>query len=342
MDQNITENGLVARLLRSILLAICLQLVTIQLYTQSIVENHLIHSVSLNEDRSISVSLPADYNRNNNKYPVLYLLDGEYIFNYARGTVDFLTNDFGYLPEMIVVSIPNTDRNRDLFVTLNPDHGYVNFVNFLQNEVFTFVSEAYRVNDFRILYGWSSGSGICSYLLTTEPNLVDAFILSGSGIGKRFEALMKEKITKDYFDHITYLYVNTEEGFRKPYLERFSMLMDSLHPNNLKYKFEVLEQSHVDVLQTGLDKGLKFIFNDFYIPEEKSKLGIDEVKTYYRELEDKYNFEFSIPMGAINEIAGILYYNEKKNDAFELLIYGHGLYPFSATLHGSIAELYKN
>jgi hypothetical protein len=82
---------------------------------------------------------------------VLYVLDGEYVFDYATGTVDFLTNDFGHLPDMIVIGIPNTNRNRDLFVTLNPMDGYSSFVNLLKNEIFPFISDKYRINEFNIL-----------------------------------------------------------------------------------------------------------------------------------------------------------------------------------------------
>jgi predicted alpha/beta superfamily hydrolase len=321
---------------------IYLQVFIIQIYGQSYTEEHVFYSSNLKEERTISVSLPIDYNENNKKYPVLYVLDGEYIFDYAKGTVNFLTNDFGYLPEMILVGIPNTDRDRDLFVSLNPEDGYLNFVNFLKNEVFSIISDKYRINEFNILFGWSSGSGICSYLLATEPDLIRAYILTGSGLGKRFESFMKEKITKSYFQDNVFLYVNTEAGPREPLLRKFESLIDSLMPNNMKYKFEIVDQSHVESMQVGLADGLKFILSDFIIPTEKSKKGFKEILDYYSELKTKYNFEFSIPAGAINESSGILYFNDKKDDAIELLKYGIDLYPNSTTLYGSLAEIYKS
>lgn len=320
----------------------CFQLIIIQLWAQSYVENHLLYSSYLQEDRTISVALPIDYVENNKKYPVLYVLDGEYIFDYAKSTVDFLTNEFGYLPEMIVVGIPNTDRNRDLFVTLNPEDTYTNFVNYLRNEVFSFISKNYRINEFKILYGWSSASGICSYFLSTEPDLIQGYILTGSGIGKRFESLMKDQITKDRIQNNTFLYVNTEQGPREPGLHRFRKLIDSIQPNNLIYRFKIVEQSHVGAMQTGLDAGLKFIFSDFYIPDEITKKGKDTVIKYYQDLTRIYNFDFTVPKGAINETAGILYYQDKKEDAIELLKYGIELYPQFTPFYGSLADIYKS
>ena len=189
--------------------------------------------------------------------------------------------------------------------------------------------------------GWSSGSGICSYLLTTEPDLIRSYILAGSGIGKSFETLIKEKITKSYFQNNIFLYVNTEEGPRESGLIRFNKTIESINPNRLIRKFEIVKKSHLGAMQIELVEGLKFIFSDFYIPTEEGSKGFEEVQNYYNEVKNKYNFEFDIPVVAINESSGILYYQNKKDDAIKLLNYGIELYPFSATLYGSLAEIYK-
>ena len=40
----------------------------------------VIHSDILNEDRTILIRLPKDYDNAKMKYPVLYILDGEFFF----------------------------------------------------------------------------------------------------------------------------------------------------------------------------------------------------------------------------------------------------------------------
>ena len=40
----------------------------------------VIHSDILNEDRTILIRLPKDYDNDKMKYPVLYILDGEFFF----------------------------------------------------------------------------------------------------------------------------------------------------------------------------------------------------------------------------------------------------------------------
>jgi len=64
------------------------------LHAQSYLEDHVFYSSSFSDERAITVALPNDYKQNIQTYPVLYVLDGEYIFNYAKGMVDFLTNKF--------------------------------------------------------------------------------------------------------------------------------------------------------------------------------------------------------------------------------------------------------
>lgn len=313
------------------------------LNAQSYTENHVLKSDNLSESRAISVSLPFEYNLSDKSYPVLYVLDGEYIFSYAKGVVDFLTNDFGYLPEMIVVSISNTNRNRDLYVTLEKDGPYINFLNFLEHELFIFINENYRVNNFRIMYGWSSGSGICNYLLTIRPQLIDGYILSGSGIGPKTEEFIKSNISTTFYPD-KFLYANAEDQEpRKSGLLRYQNLIDSLNPKGLATKFEILEQSgHVDVMAKGLDEGLRFIFSNFYIPDNLTLKGHKAIINYYNEISDLYGFNIEIPIGAINESVGILIQNKKNDDAIQLLNYGISIYPYSPTLYGVLGEIHQS
>lgn len=71
-----------------------------------------IHSNILNEDRDILIYLPDDYTHSQRKYPVIYILDGNYFFLPTAGMVEFLSK-INNAPKMIVAAIVNTDRFRD-------------------------------------------------------------------------------------------------------------------------------------------------------------------------------------------------------------------------------------
>ncbi len=310
---------------------------------QDLIKHHILKSEHLSESRTIFISLPPDYDSNNKTYPVLYVLDGEYIFDYIKGTVDFLTNDFNYLPEMIIVGIPNTNRDRDLYVSLKENGGYMLFIDFLEHELFKFVEKNYRVNHFRILYGWSSGSGICNYILTKRPQLIDGYILTGCGIGPNTEKFIKNNIPHA-FSKKKYLYVNAEgEEPRKSGLLRYKNLLSDIDPKGLNKKFEIIEGSnHVDVMAEGAYSGLKYIFSSFFVPHHIKIKGYQAVLEYYDKVKKDYGVDFTIPIGAINETAGFYAQQNKSDDALHLLNYGISKYPESTALYGSLGELHQS
>jgi len=70
----------------------------------------------LGEERTLLISTPANYARSSERYPVLYLTDGDPNLLHTRGTIDFLVRP-GQMPDVILVGIRNTDRTRDLTPT---------------------------------------------------------------------------------------------------------------------------------------------------------------------------------------------------------------------------------
>ena len=101
-----------------------------------------------------------------------------------------------------------------------------------------------------------------------------------------------------------------------------------------------MQESHVSVMKSGLNNGLNFIFSKYYLPDGISEKGVDAILDYYEINSEQFDIETSIPIGAVNEIAGQLYYQNNKEGAFELLNHGIEIHPHSAVLHASIAELY--
>src|ERR1041385_2348635 len=109
-------------------------------------ERFTIHSSVLNEDRAILVRMPAAAQGKKDRYPVLYLADGDGHINEVGSIIDFLV-DNGRCTPLIIVGIPNTDRTRDLTPTrgtlrnddgsiqeldrkstrLNSSHGYISY-----------------------------------------------------------------------------------------------------------------------------------------------------------------------------------------------------------------------
>ena len=115
-----------------------------------------IKSKVLNESRKIMVSLPADYDLSDKSYPVLYRLDGDLnFFTETRGTVNRLANMEEIIPDMIIVMIENTNRNRDMMPTntffFESDPGAENFKEFFEKELIPHVNRSFRTSGEKIL-----------------------------------------------------------------------------------------------------------------------------------------------------------------------------------------------
>src|SRR5262245_60341672 len=73
-----------------------------------------IASRTLGETRVIDVSLPASYRSDSTRrYPLLLVLDGEFEHQIAASTARFYA-ETGQVPDMIVVGVRNTNRQRDM------------------------------------------------------------------------------------------------------------------------------------------------------------------------------------------------------------------------------------
>jgi len=165
-----------------------------------------IKSNVLNEDRTIFVYLPDNYKENQKSFHVLYLLDAETNFKNTCGVVDILTSvenmaRSSFIPELIVIGIPNTDRMRDLTPThdrkFDIGGGGDNFLKFLGEELIPFVDKNYRTEPFRILEGHSIGGMFAMYTFISDTSLFDAYIVVSPSMYWD-EQIMLSKIT-DFF-----------------------------------------------------------------------------------------------------------------------------------------------
>jgi predicted alpha/beta superfamily hydrolase len=119
------------------------------------------------------VHRPANYDFSSARYPVLIVLDGDWNFQHASTTVDFLADD-NRIPAMLVVGIPNTDRSRDLF----PQNGAENFLKFITTELIPKLDQDFRTQPYRILVGHSNGGLFGLYSVIGAPGAFKGYILA--------------------------------------------------------------------------------------------------------------------------------------------------------------------
>ncbi|WP_052188285.1 alpha/beta hydrolase [Cellulophaga sp. Hel_I_12] len=149
-------------------------------YPESVVQT-TINSKILNEEREVIIHLPINYDKKK-KYPVMYVLDGSSQDKHLANKFDILSTA-GYVPETIVVGIPNTSgkgRQRDYtppYMKMDIDEkdsplgGGDQFLSFMEKELFPYVEQNYSVSKNRSLAGNSRGGLLVMYSLLYKPDL---------------------------------------------------------------------------------------------------------------------------------------------------------------------------
>ncbi|QSX36268.1 alpha/beta hydrolase [Shewanella sedimentimangrovi] len=249
-------------------------------------EIHTIDSKVLGRKYDLYIKLPNDYFDKANeskRYPVLYLNDGPYTFKVAAGVTHFTAMD-----KAIVVGISFADgddgqfsRVRDL--TPEKDKSWVKYetggapeyLKFIEQEVFTFVENKYRINvNKRILSGQSLGGSFGAWVLLTKPELFSDYILTSPSLWFKDDLIfaMEEKYFSQHKSIKAKVFIATgaleipEFGSRNDMVDghqRFLQRLRSRHYQGLQLIGEVIDGTdHYSTFPVGLAKGLRWIYQD--------------------------------------------------------------------------------
>jgi len=259
-----------------------------------------VYSAILKEQRKVWVYLPNMKTGSQNpgqRYPVVYLLDGDGHFESVAGMIQQLSQVNGntIVPEMIIVAIPNTDRTRDLTPThIESDMpmmdsgfskntgGGENFTAFLEKELMPHIDSVYPTQPFRVLIGHSFGGLIVMNTIANHTRLFNAYIAIDPSMWYDKEQFLKatqKKLAAQKYNS-TCLYIgiaNTmAEGMTLEKLKKdttsdtrhirsiFAMdkFIKSNPQNGLKYASKYyVDDDHGSVPLISEYDGLRFIFS---------------------------------------------------------------------------------
>ena len=145
-----------------------------------------IYSKLLNEERTINVWEPKDYNTSNLSYPVIYMADGgiKEDFPHIANTIAKLIAANKIKP-VLLVGIENTERRRDLTgpTIVKKDKeiapvvgGSANFRSFINNELFPEINKRYRTTAVKTLIGESVAGLFVMETFIKTPEMFDNYI----------------------------------------------------------------------------------------------------------------------------------------------------------------------
>lgn len=236
-----------------------------------------IHSTATGRDYDLYIRLPNDYEKNPKmKYPVLYLLDGQWDFKMVESIYGCLEYD-GYVPDMIIVGITysgekaNYDALRAMDYTPVQDSSIPGsgdapkFHSFFKDQLIPFVETNYRANTgLRYLMGSSFGGTFTLYALFTEPSLFVGYVAASpvTVYGSRFAFEQEEAYASSHKELPARLFlaVGEQESLKHP-VETFMDVLRKRNYENFKLATRVIEgEGHSSSKPESYTRGLRFLF----------------------------------------------------------------------------------
>jgi uncharacterized protein len=163
-----------------------------------------LHSVELNENRTLNIYLPEAYHKDSS-YPVIYLLDGsvDEDFIHVAGLVQFYNFPWvNVLPKSIVVGIANVDRRRDFTfpTTIEKDKrdfpttgGSEKFIQFIEKELQPYINQSFKTTGSNMIIGQSLGGLLATEVLMKKPELFSQYVIVSPSLWWDKESLLKIK-----------------------------------------------------------------------------------------------------------------------------------------------------
>jgi len=273
--------------------------------TYSPIARHSIESDLLQEMRQVLVRLPDDL-REDDTYPVLYLLDGLENMLLCSGVVQNLSRA-ERIPEMIVIGIENHHRLFDL-TTSDPEFdgpecgGATQFLRFLSEELIPWTARNFPASQHRILAGHSIGGVLQLEALIQETDLFDAHVVISpslwwdqGAIPARIDsalALWNEELARDV--PLLYLSLADEEIHEAESLmrSRYTDIEKVLEGQNvLMWKSDRFDgENHISTLLSSFQNGLEFSFDGWDMGSYLESGDIDGFRSHIETLDRAYAF----------------------------------------------------
>ena len=309
-----------------------------------------IDSAVLGEKRDLVLYLPEGYQTSQDRYPVLYLTDGNIQGPHTAGTIDYLTK-FEQMPPMIVVGIvnPRETRERDLTVTplekQNPNQleNADRFLDFVENEVIAFVKKQYRTLDYQVLSGTSHGGQFAINALLKRPGLFDGIIAISPSLywnNHQLPGLAEQALKSDQLQGRLFVSIANEESTMTESYQRFVDLLARYPSNKLAVASQTFSnETHNTTVLQGQYAGLKYLFSEWPIPEDEPKTLAD-LQAKFASRSKLHKTDLMIPQDKASGYAGWLQYLNRQDDALALLKWNRANYPQSLDAHPALIKAY--
>ncbi|VXB35114.1 Histidine kinase [Flavobacterium sp. 9AF] len=318
-----------------------LLLVTSFAFSQRITES--IQSKKLEEERTFTVSLPSNYEFDiEKKFPILVLLDGEYLLNPFEGNLKY-GNYWDDLPEMIIVAInQNYGEKRfddsDYDQTGLPSDKGAKFFEFIGFELLPYIEGKYRTQPFRIIAGHDTTAGFLNFYLYKDDPLFNGYISLGAELAPQMVKRLGERLTllkKPLFYYHAIgsgdlVDINTNA-------KALDQTIAAIPNKTFNYRFDQFKgATHYSLVPQAIPQALYFIFEGYQpisMMEYKEKIAtLDKGYTQYlidkyTKLEEKFGLKLKPRLTDFKAIEAAILKNKAYFELQELGKYADKHYP---------------
>jgi predicted alpha/beta superfamily hydrolase len=293
------------------------------------VTQEIFESFKLQERRDVQYYIPEDYDAEK-KYPVVLVLDGEYLFDQVVANSKVYSRFHG-MPQMIVVGINQSENSIRLddcaWDEENglPDEKAKKFFEFLGMELIPYLDLNYSTAPFKMIVGYDITANFQNYWLFKENSLFNAYVNISPTLAPQMETRIPARLGAFNKQIFYQLILEGEKNKDTPRIMEMDKAIKAIDKASLHYFFdEYPSADHISVATYGIGKAFDNIFGMFkpISPKEyKTQILTSEepVMQYlvdkYKGIEDLFGFTKAV---SLNDIMAI-YAGTRKKEDFESL-----------------------
>lgn len=325
-------------------------------YAQKVTEE--VFSPKLNEKREITIGLPPSYLTNpNKKYPLLIVLDGDYLFDPFQGALNYGAY-WDDLPEVILVGInqnKNNERETDCTIDQStglPDEKGNQFFEFIGMELVAYMEKKYRIAPFKIIAGHDITAGFLNFYLYKEKPLFEAYISMSPELATAMEQNIPDRF--NVLEQPIYYYQSTADGDVKKMQARIKELDNALKTINkptINYKFDEFKgASHYSLVLHSIPNAL-YQFFSVYQPISTAEFlekivvlpsgYVDYLINKYSVLEKSLNIKMPIRINDFKAIEAAILKNKAYAEFDKLADLARKNYPKTMLADYHMAMMYE-
>lgn len=307
-------------------------------------------SAKVGEAREFWVSLPDRYTESTEKYPVIYLMDGD--MNFTSGILGGVRQAawLGEMPEFIIVGIKNTNRSKDIFpeeVTYpdgSKDGGRANqYLDFVRDELIPHVTKTYRTTDYRVLYGTSNTGFTAVHALFRTPDLANAYIAASATLSVPSFRTRRDDLVGTFKGGRRDLVLVMGEHDYPTVVSLNGALKETIGmkaPAGLTCRLRVIDNGE-HVPPDALVEGLRTLFQGWKIGRPLTESTFAEIRAQVDGRLERFGVPGKIDDDALRSLGNGLLGEKKFAKAIEVLEYRATSYPQSADAQVGVGDAYR-